>query len=103
MKDITKEIMENNKLEKIANTKVGTIDWKKVNRERIKQQKLYEISKHFLNKFGVCKLSLCDEHEQMQCERCKFETFLVEQIGNLIEEFYKYEDDKYGEQENIKM
>jgi hypothetical protein len=90
-------------LEKISNCSVGAIDWKKYNREKLKRQKIYQILKEYEEIFGVCDLSLCDEHEKMQCKRCKFKSFLRGTIGNLIEEFYKYEDEYYGAQENNTM
>ncbi len=52
-----------------------------------KEEKLAQYDKQF----GVCTLSLCDEHEQMRCHICKCRDF----ISELIDECEKQKEEAF--------
>jgi hypothetical protein len=86
----------------IADNVFGSIDIIKYNKQQRNKSVVYEILKKFDNIFIVCPLSLCEEHKDMRCEKCRIRDFLGEEINKLLESFDKYEKDMYGPQENIK-
>jgi hypothetical protein len=41
----------------------------------------YSLIQRFDKEFGICTLSLCDEHEKAQCSRCLFRAFLKRELN----------------------
>jgi hypothetical protein len=79
-------------METLVDTKVGAIDWKKHNRNKLKEQVIFNIIQRFDNEFYANEYK--NKDFGVFSARNNIRIFIQKEIDDLIELFYKKEDEK---------